>query len=393
MVGVVLAPAAIISALVALAFLMAYGQFRDVIHDRLHFDVGIGPFSVDLFGWVVDAVDYLYAVILAVVDDWTHPLVNFILSPVAAIENTFTATRNAIAQLSSAVYGLSLGALPLALNQAVDIGNTGFLYLISQIEQLAQDTLARYYNTIGVFSNIVNISYGALQIVDVHLQAEIDAITGGAAIDVGTVTNIATNAAGAVVSAAIGPLRDLIDTDYANAISNAANLFQHAELDIASAVATAETYTDAAIAGIGGIDITDIDAEIVAGLTAIWPDIAAVIPELEGVIGTGDIDILDALGRIDWTIPANLAAVASLVGVTTLTMARFLRDCGVPNCKNLSALGNDLQSLFGLVGDAAFLAFIVGLIHDPEGAADTVASTVGGVIGEAVDLTRNLVGI
>lgn len=385
--------AVVVAAVVALLFLLAYGKFRDAIHQDVTFVVGIGPFSVDLLGWVVSAADYVYAVLLAVLDGWTAPLATAISAPFASVESAFLGIEQAASQTAGAVANLYWGVIPRITNlltgqlgAQLNESLTGVTHIGDQVLTITSQLQTTFQ---GEFAGIVNLEANDVA----HLQAEINSLTRGATLDVGAVTSIATGVATTVVDAALGTVQDAITT----AVGDAAT-FTHqvaADLlgDIDAGVARAEAFAATAATNAFGALVTDIDNAITAGLSAIWPDIATVIPELEGVIGTGDADILDALKRIDWTIPATLAGVASLVGVTSLTLARYLKDCGIPNCQNLSQLGQDLQAAIAVVDSAAFLEFIIELIHQPASAAQLFITTVGDVITGGEAIVRDLVSI
>jgi hypothetical protein len=74
-------------------------------------------------------------------------------------------------------------------------------------------------------------------------------------------------------------------------------------------------------------------------------------------------------------------------------VATYLRECGVPNCVNLSQLGKDLQALLGLVEDASFLALIVDLIHNPAEGADIVNTVFGPVLNDALSDAKELLSL
>lgn len=383
----------IAGAIVALLFLLAYGSMRDSIHQNLTYNVGVGPFTVDLLGWAVDAADFVYEALLAVLDGLTVPLANAIIAPVAAIESLFDQALQAVSQTAGAVANLYWGVIPELANAIESATGFNLLAVYSDVDQIS----AGFLNVAQTLQTDLGARIAGVvsqEFADVtHLQNEIDSLTVGATLDVTDVTDIATHAAQAVVSSSAATLGAAISTAFDDAEAFTRQNVSALLGDIAAAVTTAEQFTTTAVEAVAGISITDIDTAITTGLTAIWPDISAVIPELEGVIGTGDADILDALGRIDWTIPANLTGVASLLGVTSLTLARYLKDCGIPNCQNLSQFGRDLQDLLAIANSASFLGFIVELIRDPGDAAATLDNAFGDIIGTGIADVRSLIGI
>ncbi len=73
-------------------------------------------------------------------------------------------------------------------------------------------------------------------------------------------------------------------------------------------------------------------------------------------------------------------------------MTRYLRECGVPNCKNLGKFGHDFQAIANAVEAGALLALLVEAAHNPEGAANTVHGLIAGPIHGAASGLRSTVG-
>lgn len=185
----------------------------------------------------------------------------------------------------------------------------------------------------------------------------------------------------------------LIQTGYADATSFAQGLFSTVETDIAHALSTAEAFTTTAINGVVGISATDIDNAITGALAGIYTDVDGAITDVVGVLGADDPDILAAVKAIPLAVPTDLAGLAALAGTSTLALTRYLRDCGIPNCQNLSQYGKDLQALLGMVSDASFLAFLVELVEHPGQANTVVQDTFGGVLTAAMAAGKSLLGV
>jgi len=67
-----------------------------------------------------------------------------------------------------------------------------------------------------------------------------------------------------------------------------------------------------------------------------------------------------------------------------------MRECGVPNCRNLSSLGRELHQLLDDLAGGALLALFAALISDPQGTAHWLTDNVGGVVEDAVTGARDL---
>lgn len=386
-------PAAVVAAIFALLFLLAWQAWGKSISETLNFDVGVGPVSFNLFGWVGPLLDQTYALLLYWLDGLVHPIVNFILAPLSTIENAFDSVADALGDLAAfGDYTINVLA-PSWINAAAGLAN-------DVVTQLMYIQLSSLTGSVQILLERVNRFQAYLDNLQLSIQSSITQQLNSAVSTVianlpstAQVASIATSAANAAVNAATSGLTNLISTAYNQATAYAATLFATAEADIAAGVAAAESYAQSiALAGVGAVT-TDIDNAIGGALEGIYSDLDSAIADVTGVAGDWGADVLDGINDIPLGRIADIAGVATLAGATALTLTRYLRDCGIPNCRNLSGLGNDLASLAGLVGDAAFLEFIVGLIHNPSGAGQTYQDTLGGIVDGAVSVTRELLGV
>lgn len=388
---VVAAPVAVIAALLALAFLLAWKQFGTAITNALN--VNLPVVGRVLGGLIADGLELAYASTLYWFDALLHPVVNFFLGPIAAIENPIMAIGYALDQTANAIVQLVAVRLPENFVAGIDL------------------TISEANSIIGTLSNTIYQNYGALSDVVSQIGADVaeglakantytdeaigrlEPLVTQALAEGGSIADLATSVAQSVVAAATADIASEISTAYDDATGYAAALFRTAESDITTALNEATTYTTTAIAGIAGITATDIEQGIAGALSGIYTDVDAAITDVIGIAGTGDADVIDAIRDIPTSIPLDIAGVASLAGATTLTLARYLRDCGIPNCQNLGQFGKDLQALLGLVADASFLSFLVELVEHPADAASTIDDTFGSIIGDTVSGFRDLVGV
>lgn len=169
-------------------------------------------------------------------------------------------------------------------------------------------------------------------------------------------------------------------------VATAAAAATAAEQAAASAAVTTATSTISAVTGY-------VDLEVSKAVSAVWPEITDAVDGAIDAAGNADADITDALGDLAKAVPTDL--VGTIAGVTTISLAmtRFLRDCGIPNCRNLSELGKFLENLLGLAGEGALLAMLLAMIHDPEQAAVDVQDDLGGLLSGAVDTVKGLLNV
>lgn len=173
------------------------------------------------------------------------------------------------------------------------------------------------------------------------------------------------------VDAALSYLAGRIDTVYGAAVTAARGYALQAERD---AIATVDT-TAAAVAG------------------TYWPDIVADADALAGELATDLPDLRALVDAIPRVRPLDLADALTGVGALDAVLTKYLRDCGVPNCRNLGKFGRDLQALFGLVEDGALFALLAALITDPGDTVRPLHDFLAPIAGGAVAAGRDLVGV
>lgn len=196
-------------------------------------------------------------------------------------------------------------------------------------------------------------------------------------------------AAAAALAAAVTDLTRTIDVLRSFVVAQVHALTDLIETRFSKAEADALRWArDAETAAVG-----TIDAAVTAGVAAVWPTLVTDVDTLVGEWEAVFPDILTGVGDIAKAIPRDIAGEAAITGVVTGVLARYLRDCGLPNCKNLGGFGRDLQALLGLVNDAAFLTLITGLALSPAVTAREVDDVIGGVARATTSTLADLVGV
>ncbi len=104
-------------------------------------------------------------------------------------------------------------------------------------------------------------------------------------------------------------------------------------------------------------------------------------------------DIRALLDRFETDLPGTLAAIATGALALSRVQLRYLRECGIPNCKNLGGFGRLLQDLIGVVETGAILVLVAEAAQHPEATARTVNELVGGPVREAAHTFRELAGV
>lgn len=141
---------------------------------------------------------------------------------------------------------------------------------------------------------------------------------------------------------------------------------------ITAAAAAAQAHAIVTAEGYAKAIYTDVDNWGTQALKRVWPDADEAINGLRNVLGGDFPDVRELLGALGGLGAAGLlgAIIRSLAGTAVVT--QLAEDCIVPNCRNLSQFGRDLQGLIGDVPAAAMLAWFIFLVTDPAGwAQDT----------------------
>lgn len=386
-----LVPAAVIAALLAIIFILAWNTFGAALVHAISVDI---PYVGNVLGDLVElALDGAYAIVAALMDYIVAPIENFIIRPIEAIQNPINALEYAVGQLASGMQSIVTGIIPAAVTALANLSGTIGSGASTLIFNDINETTGRFSLEIDAISGRVDSDFTSAESYAHALFEQAMATTAAVGLSAAEISNIADNVATSIVDASLSNINGLINTGVATATGYADTLAAGIEADIARAVATAEAFATTAIAGVKGIDTVDVDNVVAAAIGAIATELPAAVVGAIDTAGDWGADIIDGLRDIPLAKIGSLAGVAALAGATTLSFARYLEECGIPNCENLSQYGKDLQSLLGLVGDASFLALLVELIEHPGSASETFNDTFGGAVSAGESLTHQLLGI
>lgn len=158
---------------------------------------------------------------------------------------------------------------------------------------------------------------------------------------------------------------------------------------IAVSLGQAEDFATAAVSTALGVLATDVESAVAAVFDGLIIDVGA----LQDVIATDLPDIRALVDAIPTSLPVSIAGDLALSIAVSRVAIRYMEKCGIPNCRNLSKVGRDLQQLFGAIEGAGFLALIGYMVSDPDGAAHEAADVLGGIAGGLVDAARELIGV
>lgn len=322
-----------------------------------------------------------------------RPVIQFVLGPVLAMLNYLASLALFVRSMSGSWAWLIGSEIPHVISRLLAKIATVAANVRAYALHLVRDLRADVHNLIDAAR-----AYAA-RIAAAALATALDRIHGLRA-DVRDWIDAARSFAAKEAAAALATAKTLIHTvrvDLTKAVATAeaaAVAGDRALTDLvtstaASTLGTAERYTDDAIAAVGaGILAVDLPGvpDLVDGLI---DDVGGLV----GVLGTDLPQLGDLLKDLDLTVPLDIAGALTSGLVLERVLARYLRDCGVPNCRNLSGLGRFLEDLLGAVGLAALLAMLAEMISDPQSAAHATVDDLSGVLDGATGLARDLLGV
>lgn len=213
----------------------------------------------------------------------------------------------------------------------------------------------------------------------------VDRLRGTAAADLAAAEAYARSTA-ATISGTLA--RDIANVD-GKVAATAAALSATVAADVVQLEGRITAAASAATAAALGVISTDIEHVIARELA----DITGAIGAAEGVAAGDFADVLDWIKGIDISKVTDIAGVTALTIGITGALTRYLEKCGMPNCRNLSRFGRDLQALFRFVDDAALLALFIDLAVRPESAAREFVAVAATPIEDTIGAARSLLGV
>lgn len=388
---VVIPLAALVAALVALLVLYAAGTVGKMFAafiPSIHIPLVGNLRSIVTAGintgltWVEDAMD-----------DTIAPLSKFMTAVIARPE----AIYNSIAALAGRARGVMAWIVETYIPREVSALNRSIAsakaaaesYAASKVstvtKTLSADYAALHHYSYLVYGYAITAVNAAKAAAEAYTRAEIAALTKTVAADLAA-AEAYTKTAIAALSTTVTKDVTALNATVTAGVSTATAAATKAAVSAATSIAASASTDVSAVAGY-------VDLEASKALTAVWPDIITAVDGAIDVAGTADTDITDALGRVARAVPTDLVGALTGVGAISLAMTRYLEDCGIPNCRNLSGLGRDLAALLDLVEDASFLALIIALISDPADGARLVDDTLGGLADATMGTAKTLFGV
>ena len=234
-----------------------------------------------------------------------------------------------------------------------------------------------------LFAEAESYAGKAVAAAETALAADIRAVQQAAAADLTAAERALTSTINSVATAADKDLASLAGQTNTD-IGRLAN-------DVVSEVTKAEAIAAANLAAVQAGIYTDLEQWGDQAVSHVWPDAAQDIAALKQTLGADFPwlnDLLGALGGLG-SVGIAGALIRAIAGAEVVT--NLADQCIIPNCRNLSQFGQDLQDLLSAASEAALLAWLVFLVADPQGWANDMATVAAPVAATVTaDIARLL---
>lgn len=362
---------AVIAALMALLVIWGGKQFGDAIASLFPKTIGVSFASIHPRAWIEDAVAAAVAGAMWLLGDVIRPMLGVLITPIGRFLAHFQGLFNVIA---SAAVGFQW------------LVESGIPNLARRLESYTQ----HIYNLAVAAANAfaTNVLHEAQHLYNLSI-AYADTAATGVLHEAQHLYNLSIAYADHAVATAIGDVGSVTKQLAADVATIEAYATSYADAQAGRALTAAEAYASTAATTAVGVLSTGVDKAV---------DVVApgLIEDLGSLVGTLASDFPDVSALVQSVNPADVLSLAGAVAGTmaiTDALVKLADSCTVPNCRNLSSFGRDLQALLSLVGDASLLALIVEMVHDPSGAASDVQGLFGGLASDTITGVRDLIGV
>lgn len=320
-------------------------------------------------------------------------LTNLVDVTVTVVTYPMARVRDFTLATAGALWWVKYAAIPNAINIAINWAaagiSAGYTYSLNLFYQGRAELQTAYNSSIAfarsvltaayaftaqeatvAFNYALTLYYGALAYIDVRYQAAIGlsySVFHAVEADLSTLRDTMYSALGLVAQ---GLEADLVNLDV-------------------RLTALIEQY--AAAAERDAIHLVDVASS--AALTTVWPDL---VTDVDGILAeVPDIltDIRTDLASIPRAIPTGLLDALVGLGAISVPLLRYLKECGVPMCRDLHGLMDLLGDLADVATDAALLGLIAESVHDPRAAAHELSTVAGPLVRDAQSLITSLIGL
>jgi len=347
-----------------------------------------GWVSRDLVGWMRDASNALLKASSATwhfatgMINWawdilTKPLIYLYNHAVATWNWIHTLFTQTIPDAESRALNYASGLVAQAEADASRLFNVAERFTVSEVN--AAEAAAA-----SLFREAESYAAKAVAAAETALLADIRAAERTAAADL--------TAAERSLNAAISSAVTATDRDLASLAGQTNTDIGRLANDVVAEVSRAEAVAAANLAAVQAGIYTDLEQWGDQAVSHVWPQADQDIAALRKTLGADFPWLQDLLGALGGLGSVGLAGalIRAIAGAEAVT--NLAEQCIIPNCRNLSGLGNDLAELLQTASVAAMLAWIAFAVTDPEGAAADIQSVALNPLRDVITGASHLFG-
>ncbi len=390
----VLALAALEPIILALMALLLYMAFRPLVRAVASVlpNWHIPGFSA-LRDWVMGYVESAYADVRNWTDVAIHAVAHAISYPVTFFRQLFrdiSAIGHAVFVTIAFIVTVKIPAYFLnAVHYAQRLYNQAIAYVVSRIAALTAYVVTLYHSAISVAEGLYNRAIA-------YIVARITALTAYVVTLYHSAISVAEglyNRAIAYIVARITALTAYALSLYHQSIAyidaRADTLTHYAEQLYNKAISYADATARAAVAALLGT----LNGAASIAIAQLWPVLITDIDKLAATAADDFTDVVTDLRAATRAIPRDLVGAIALAPAIAIPLIRMVERCVIPNCRNLSQFGRDLQAILDLAGGVELVGLIAELATNPQGAADELRAFVVDPIAAVSRNVESLIGV
>jgi hypothetical protein len=359
--------AAIIVAIMAILLLYSFEQLAKAINQVMpswHIP-GLGSIR----DWIENAITGAVGAVGRYAVNYIHPYLQMILAPIIVAKTWIKEAAQIIEVTYRVCSNIVTVTIPRLYKQLVGEIVGRFYYLVGMLytirDQIQTWTMHQIHAARAFAAGLVLGAEAKAQALFNAAIATVHQVYDYATGYAHTLYAMALTYASQKVLALEASLTAMIGQLRADTVS----LFMQARADLLSQVAALRVWTKALVTAETTAIVTGLNGALITDIQYPLSQVVELTDELEKVAAGAFTDVIGDIRGLTNAMPRDLAGAIATTFALSIPLLKLARDCTVPNCRNLSQVGRDLQALFGLVEDGALLALLAAVAADPEAAA------------------------
>lgn len=344
-------------------------------------------------GWAISAADS----VLSTMRGWLMDAAKFIGALIMAPVHFVTGLIDKIINVGLAAYAMIAHIVTVTIPHAVAALRAEIAHDVAIIDIEMHDIVDGYKRAVAGAEAWAAARIGALESATASGLASVRSWAademGRIQADYRHLIALAAAAATAEIAAALHRAESEIGAVDRQLTADITATAAWARAAIADALAHAEHFATDVAHSAAAAAIRAEETATAAVVGAVWQGI---VTDVDAAIATAEADftdVVDGLRAIPRVIEADIPASIAAVGALSIPVLRIMRDCVMPNCRNLGQLGRELHNLLGDAETAAFLALLAEIATHPTRAADEIVNLVGGIVDDAAHAAESLLGV